>query len=501
MQIKNKSVLKELLENRLKPSVPETFNLDNICFKEQREFILDKSPWVTASCSRRAGKSIGCAVDLMLTATSNNKVTCLYITLTRSTAEKLVWPALLELNLKHGFNAKPNISKLSLTFPNGSVIYLSGCSNKAEVEKFRGLALKLVYIDEVQSFKSFIKELIDDVLAPALLDHAGSMKFIGTPAPLRRGYFWDVIQSDSYSHHKWTFWNNPYILEKSGTTHQALMDRELKRRGVSITDPSIRREWFGEWIDDTNALVCRYDRIRNGCSEIPHLTDFVIGIDLGFNDADAIAILGWHKNLKQCYLVEEIITPKQGITELLGQIEIVYKKYNPLKMVMDEGGLGKKIAEELRKRYSLPIQAAEKSRKLEFIELMNDAFRTKTLFADPKSRFAQDSLTIEWDYDKSTADKMVIKRDPHSDIFDAVLYAYRETLHWLSEPVKPKLDVRNMNNWLKYAEQDLKEVNDREQERIEQEDRERAAFEIENMDPFNTWEQNAVKYYVQNRGK
>lgn len=497
----SKSAIKELLEQRLKPTAPSSFNLEDICFKQQRDFILDQSPWVTASCSRRAGKSIGCAVDLMLTATTNSRVTCLYITLTRSTAEKLVWPALLELNLKHGFNAKPNISKLSLTFPNGSVIYLSGCSNKAEVEKFRGLALKLVYIDEVQSFKSFIKDLIDDVLSPALLDHAGSMKFIGTPAPLRRGFFWEALQSKAYSHHHWTFWDNPYILEKSKTTHQLLMDRELNRRGVSITDPSIRREWFGEWIDDTNALVCRYTASANGYTDLPHLTDYVIGIDLGFNDADAIAVLGWHKNHKVCYLVEEIITPKQGITELLGQIEVIYKKYAPLKMVMDEGGLGKKIAEELRKRYSLPIQAAEKSRKLEFIEIMNDAFRTKQLFAKGSSRFAQDSLTIEWDYDKSTPDKMVIKRDPHSDIFDAVLYAYRESIHWLSEPVKVKLDVRNKANWLAASELELREANDKQQEKLEEEQRIQMMFDIDNMDPFASYEENKIKYHLQNRNK
>lgn len=451
----NKTAIEKLLQERIKPVIPSSFNLEDICFAEQRAFIMDTSPWVTASCSRRAGKSIGCAVDLMLTAAANNAVICLYITLTRSTAEKLVWPALLDLNLRHGFGAKPNISKLSLTFPNGSVIYLSGCNNKAEVEKFRGLALKLVYIDEVQSFKSFIKELIDDVLAPALLDYAGSMKFIGTPAPLKRGFFWETLQSDSYSHHHWTFWNNPFISEKSKTTHQALMDRELKRRGVSINDPSIRREWFGEWIDDTNALVCRYDAHRNHYDTLPAvLTEYVIGIDLGFNDADAIAVIGWNKIDKRCYLVAEKVTPKQGITELMGQIAEMCKRYNPLRVVMDEGGLGKKIGEELRKRYALPIQAAEKRRKLEYIELMNDAFLTKSFMAKRDSLFAQDSQIVEWDFDKSTPDKMVVKRDPHSDIFDAVLYAYREAMHWLSEAPKPKIDVRyDRQAWIKAQEQ------------------------------------------------
>lgn len=495
----SRDTIERLLQERIKPVIPDSFKLDDICFTEQRDFILDQSPWVTASCSRRAGKSIGCAVDLMLTAASTNKVTCLYITLTRSTAEKLVWPALLELNVAHGFNAKSNISKLSLTFPNGSVIYLSGCSNKAEVEKFRGLALKLVYIDEVQSFKAYLKELIDEVLGPALLDHAGSMKFIGTPAPLKRGFFWDILGSKSYSHHHWTFWNNPFIAKKSGTTHKALMDRELKRRGVSITDPSIRREWFGEWVDDTNALVCLYDPIKNHYEELPPiLTDYVIGVDLGFNDADALAVLGWHKHDKKCYLVEEIIRPKQGITELMEQISTLNTKYAPLRIVMDEGGLGKKIGEELRKRYALPIQAAEKSRKQEFIALMNDAFRIKGLFAKNTSRFAQDSLIIEWDFDRSTPDRLYIKQDPHSDIYDAVLYAYRESLHWLSEAPKPK--VTGFNAWMEVTERELYAKMEADEAKKEWESKQNDVEQMENeYDPFKTDQENAVSFYVKNR--
>lgn len=497
----SQETIEELLLERLKPIIPQSFNLNEICFLEQRAFILDQSPWVTASCSRRAGKSIGCAVDLMLTAASHANVTCVYITLTHDTAKKLVWKSLLELNEVHQFGAKANLTELSLTFPNRSIIYCSGCSSKKEVEKFRGGHFKLVYIDEAQSFPSFLEELIDQVIGPALIDNAGSLKFIGTPGALKRGYFWDVVKSKEYSHHSWTFWDNPMIPEvRSGkATHQSLLDRELKRRGVSLNDPSIRREWFGEWIDDSNALVCQYNAAKNHYESLPAIiTDTVIGIDLGFNDADAIAVLGWNKNEKKSYLIEELITPKQGITELMNQIATMYKKYNPLRMVIDEGGLGKKIAEELRKRYTLPVQAAEKSRKQEYIALLNDAFRTKSLFAKNDSRFAEDSQIVEWDFDKSTPDKLVIKKDPHSDIFDAVLYAYREALHWLSEPIKPKEDARK--NWAKIAEAEMYAKMELEEVKKEYESKEQDYWnQVDNYDPFLTDQENSVKYYVDKR--
>lgn len=494
-----REILESLIQERMKPTIPTGFDINEICFKEQLAFVQDTSPWVVASCSRRAGKSIGCGIDLVTTCLNNANINCLYITLTFGTAKRLVWKELVNLNNKYGLGAKANVTELTLTFPNGSTIYLAGCSSTAEVEKFRGMAFKLVYIDEVQSFKSFIKELIDDVLAPALMDYAGSLKLIGTPAPLRRGFFWEALNNKGNSVHSWTFWNNPHIALKSKKTHQQMLDRELKRRGVTTNDPSIRREWFGEWIDDTNTLVCHYNAMVNDYTKLPPiLTDFVIGVDIGFNDADAIAVIGWNKHEKVCYLVEEVVTAQQGITELASQIQAVYNKYKPLKIVIDQGGLGKKVAEELRKRFQLPVQGAEKSRKLEYVAILNDALRTRAFFAKSTSRFAADSRIIEYDWDKCTPEKMVIKTDPHSDIFDAVLYSYREAIHWLSEPAKTPENSRL--NWAQIAEAELYAKMQMDEDKKEWEEKQLDAENMFNMyDPFISDEENAAMYYVRKK--
>jgi hypothetical protein len=99
-------------------------------------------------------------------------------------------------------------------------------------------------------------------------------------------------------------------------------------------------------------------------------------------------------------------------------------------MVMDTGGLGRKIAEELKVRAALPIKAAEKTRKLEYIELVNDALRTGRLLARQGSQFASDCLLVEWDATRTRGEARVISDRFHSDIADAVLYAFRESLHW-----------------------------------------------------------------------
>ena len=491
-----KEVLERLLQERIQPAALERFDPSKLCFKEQLAFIKDKSSRVVASCSRRAGKSFGCAVDLTDTCLSQPEINCLYITLTFGTAKRLVWKELLKLNKKYNLGATPNLSDLTMTYPNGSMIYLAGCSNETEVEKFLGAAYKLIYIDEIQSFKPFIKELVNRALGPTLMDYAGTMKFIGTPAPLSQGFFWDLLQNPDNSKHSWTFWNNPHIALKSKKTHQQLMEMALKDRGVTIDDASIQREYFGRWVDDTNSLVCHYDPKVNDYDKLPPiLTDFVIGVDIGFNDADAIAVIGWNKHEKVCYLVEEIVTAQQGITDLAAQIQTVYAKYKPLKIVIDQGGLGKKVAEELRKRFALPVQGAEKSRKLEYIALLNDALRTKAFFAKAESRFALDSRIIEYDWDKCTPERMVIKHDPHSDIFDAVLYGYREAIHWLSEPAKIRDNAKL--NWAQVSEAELYAKMESEQAKIQWDDKQ---AEIEKMfddyDPFLTDQENAINFYI-----
>lgn len=455
------AALQVLQERKIASAQPITqpvkFRLEDICFPEQLAFIQDPADFVTACCSRRSGKTEACVLDLLNTAYHVPGIVCLYITMTRANAERIMWSKLLEYNRVYELDGEPNVQKLSLRFPNGSVIYLSGCKDKSELDKFRGMALKLVYLDEIQGFRRFIKELIDDALAPTLADYAGKMKFIGTPNPLKTGYFWDLINSDAYAHHAWTFWQNPHIALKSGKTHEELMGRELKRRGIAITEPSIRREWFGEWADDTDALVFKYNAALNNFDGDIECTDYIISVDIGYHDSDAFAVIGWHKHKPDCFLVEESSKAKQGITELSDEIERLMKKYNPMKIVMDTGGLGKKIAEELRKRRAIPIEAADKTRKIEHIELLNDALRTNRFRARYSGLFAKDSFTVEWDYDKSTSEKRVIKAEPHSDICDAVLYGFREALHWLSTPAPVKKPRMSRAEWLKYQEQRMLE--------------------------------------------
>lgn len=453
MSIVSQKAITKALNSRKKPS--KVVALEDFLFDQQLAFVKDPRTFKVGVCSRRAGKTTGIAADLVQTAISTPDCTALYITGSRASAKKIIWDEILKFNRVHSLGGVPNIAELKMSFPNGSMVRLEGAKDDSEINKIRGQLppVKKAFIDEAQSIRdSVLITLIDDVLEAALLDYAGSLILIGTPGAIKAGYFYRIchnldeygnpLDASPWSIHAWTFFDNPFIAKKSKLSHDELLTRVLKRRGVTINHPSIQREFFGKWVSDTDSLLLHYEPITNDYKELPSIAprkyNYVMGIDLGFDDADAIAVLGWSDDSPTTYLIEEIVVPQQGITELVAQIELLRKKYEISKMVIDQGGLGKKIAEELRRRHSIPVEAADKARKMENISFLNDGLRTGRFKANKSSKFAQDSYLVEIDKDKSTSDKIKVSDKYHSDIIDAVLYAYKLSPAYAYEPPAPK---------------------------------------------------------------
>ncbi len=439
--ITKQSIKQAIIDRKVTKVENKAFKLEDFLFSEQLAFVQDPALEKIALCSRRSGKTVACAADLIKTAIENSEVVCLYITLSRNNAKKIVWKELKKINRDYNLKGQENLSELSITFPNGSQIYLSGAKDMSEIEKFRGLALKLVYIDEAQSFRAYIKDLIDDAIGPTLADYSGKLCLIGTPPPVPNGYFYDTFNNDknSFAKHSWTFWNNPFLPIKSGKTHAQILQRELSRRGVDKEDPSIRREWYGECVVDTNSLLIHYAKEKNHYEVLPKGEyTYILGADIGFNDADALAVLAWSQNSPNIYLVHEELARGQDITSLMMQVQNLRNRFPISKMVIDAGALGKKIVEELIRRHQLPFVAADKARKMENVALLNDFLRTARFKAKEDSKFAQDSFLVEIDRDKSTPDRIKVSDRYHSDIIDAVLYAFKESFAYTFQEPKQR---------------------------------------------------------------
>lgn len=430
------SSIKAEIAKRAALTAPSAFNINEYFFKKQKDFFLStRARYKVAVCSRRAGKTIGIVGDALNLCLNEPKSRVLYVTMTRENCIEIIWPDLLAAIEHYKIPCKINHQRLSVTFPNKSYFSCAGAKDKKEVSKFRGRKLRRIYIDEAQNFPAYLRTMIEDDLMPTLRDLRGEMYVTGTPGPLKRGFFYDISTGGRWESHNWTAFENPHLHSPPEKDYEKTLEEEREVRGIDKNDPSYVRETYGIWQEDKDSLVFKFDAARNISANLPEKLTYIFGIDLGFNDSDAIAVMGYNHIDGKVYLVEELLTAKQGITALMHQIDALVQKYSPVKMVMDAGGLGKKIQEELRPRYAINLEAAQKERKLEFIELLNDDLRTGKFQTKLGSQFEEDCYLVQWDINNSDPSKLQISKNFHSDICDAVLYAWRECRHYFVDPV------------------------------------------------------------------
>ncbi len=412
------------------------WNIEEYLFPEQLAFVKDPARMGMAVCSVRAGKTEACAADLIDTALKFPGTNQYYITLARSSAERIVWPVLKKINTAYSLNAFPNEAKLTLKFPNGSTVYLMGANDEAEIQKIRGVSdVALVYLDEAQAFREHIEGLVNDIVVKRLYDLNGRCRMIGTPGPVLSGYFYKCSQSDGWSHHHWTMFQNPWLFKKSGKTPEELTKADCERAGVSLEHPSIQRENFGRWVHDPSSLLLQYSHEINHYDNLPEdVYTYILGIDLGTKDADALSLLAYSPASPVTWLIEELVTPNQKTDDLAVQIRALQTKYGDMTMVADTGGLGLKVCEDLAYRYGFVIQAADKKGKMGDYRFLNNALRTGLFRAKANTRFAKDCGILHRDNDKSTPDRIVVKG--HSDAVDATLYAFAESPAYDYKPAK-----------------------------------------------------------------
>lgn len=404
----------------------------------QYNFVKDQSKYIAALTTRRAGKTTALAHRFLRTLLKHPNSFCPYIALTRDSARNIMWQIMQTESKRFHIEAQFTESNLTMTLQNGSRLQLFGADMKNFIDRLRGIKTPGAAIDEAQSFRSHIEQLIDDVLIPGTLDYVdGWVAVTGTPGPVPQGFFYDITEKrkNNYSVHTWSLFDNPYLPDP-----KKFVEDVIRQKGWSSDSPTLLREYFGRWVIDLDVLLIRY---LDHChyDQLPNLKwNYILGIDLGFNDADALAVLAWSPQDPATYLVEEIVTNKQGLTELVRQIQELRTRYTFAKMVIDEGGLGKKLAEEMRRQHQIPVHGADKTLKLQSVAFLNDAMRTNRFKAKRNSIFAEDSFRVQIDKDKTTPERIVIKDSFHSDIIDAVIYAFKESpAYTYQKPIaKPK---------------------------------------------------------------
>lgn len=439
--------------HRRKVSVPQFVDYN---FPAQAKFILDPSRKKAAICTRRAGKTNGVARMMLKSLAEMPSGDILYLGLTKNTVRRLMWePILKPLNRQLGINAEPNETTMSLKLTETSHIYCLGAdADEEEMQKLLGGKYKLVVIDEAQSFRVDMHKLVNQVLRAALSDLRGTICLTGTPDDLTSGLFFDITRQDgrrlgSWSVHEWSAADNPYMVD-------AWADEiaEIKAE-YPIADelPWFQRMYLGKWVTDTDALVYKYNSTINLISELPKKDfTYVLGIDLGFNDASAFTLFAYSSEDPCVYVIESIKKSGLIVAEVAKIIKDYRDRYEISYLPCDPAS--KQVVEELKQRYQIPLISAEKSEKDRYIEMMNSDFKLGLVkLLAPTTKSLQDEYTtLIWD--KSAARKL---EHPScaNDQADSALYGWRHCRQYLYEATikRNKTDLEVIDDfWDKEAE-------------------------------------------------
>jgi len=416
------------------------------CHDIQQHILLSKNKYIYLMAGRRSGKSAIDEKKGVEKAITKPDAKILYIGLSFTRCMELFWmPILKELE---SLGIKPKEQRRTeglITLPNGSEFHFVGNTTVDERDKLRGSQWDLIVIDEVQSQKA-LAILIEEILEPTLIDRKGQMILSGTGSRVR-GSYWEYLWSDTENHKaarfNWNIADNPFIPDYETVLQNILIDK-----GLTESSPLFIREYLGKICYDDDALVYRLQEqnyftdqeLVQWVNSQP-ITDikFTAGLDYGFEDSDAIAIVMFSSSRPERYLMYEYKGNRTGVTELADKLRegIEYIKTLPCLSAIpenskffyiyaDTAGGCKKISLELTSQYNLPIMDAFKANKDFAVEMLQDEIRQGFFKIRREGIFFDESLKTVFARTERDELTRIIDDDAfHPDMIDAILYSMR----------------------------------------------------------------------------
>ena len=450
---------KALLERRRVASLP----LLDENFAHQTGFIRDTARLKALFCTRRSAKSYTGCLYMVRECLAKPGVNCLFIGLTRQSAFKIAWKDILKvIDRKHKLGCRFNKVDLTMTFPNGSVIWLTGVdTDEEEMDKLLGQKYRLVILDEASMYSINLRNLVYGVLKPAVADERGTICMLGTASDFPKGLFYDITigTEPGWSMHKWTAYDNPYV--------KAQWDEEIKEieksRPLFMETPLFRQWYLNEWVVDTNKLVYRIHPDRNYGARPPHLSPggwtYMLGVDLGWEDDTAFVLTATHENDKTLYVVRSYNQKHMTFPMVVDKIQEFFRdsEMAPCKVIID--GAAKQGVESMKIRSAIPFEYADKQGKVDFIEILNGDLTEGKIKLGPgcKPLVEEMNCKLVW---KTVGESIVYpkKENPNlpNHLCDAFLYVWRNGYHFqkIREPRPRRLIPKYSKAWYEKQAED-----------------------------------------------
>ena len=330
----------------------------------QAAMLQDDARRLLVCCTRQAGKSTAASVLVAFRAVTQPNHLALLVSPSLRQSGEIFRKVNAVLRRVPDCPARTENNALSVTLSNGSRVV----SLPSGADTVRGYSAVDTLIEDEAAF---VDDKLNAAVRPMLAVSGGQLILMSSPNG-RHGHFFEAWErgGDAWKRHTVTAWNVPRISREF-----------LEAERAAIGPIRFAQEYECKFIAAATGAVYRVDRAKNVVNERPTngTWTYLLGIDYGFTDETAFAVVGWRENDPAVYVVETWKT--KGLTPSAAA-EVVYeleKQYEFVRIVGDTGGLGKGYAEEARRRFGLPIEAALKQNKRGYIDLLNDALASERL--------------------------------------------------------------------------------------------------------------------------
>ncbi|MFZ8934020.1 MAG: hypothetical protein ACO2ZP_08995, partial [Bacteriovoracaceae bacterium] len=219
--------------------------------------------------------------------------------------------------------------------------------------------------------------------------------------------------------------------------------------------------YLGEFSINTDSLILTFSPNNYFDVNSLNLNEYsaVVGMDLGHNDATAITVGLFHTS-KSEHLILPYSVKRSGldIEEAMLWLMEVVSNYSATGIYID--GADKQGVEYMRKRFPIPMVAADKRDKGTFLRALQSDITMKRILVDPKTcvDLLEECSSAIWDEKKKAHGHLIEDERCPVDCIDSFLYMWRHAYHYnyVSVAKKPKLDQDGY--WDTYWEEKVLEM-------------------------------------------
>ncbi len=377
----------------------------------QKTISNDKSRFRVVVAGRRFGKTFLAINELAKFARYPNQK-CLYIATTYRQAKGVIWDDLLQLLHEKNWVKKVNLSELTVTLVNNSIITLRSSDNN---QALRGTKWNFISLDE---YASMDPATWDSILRPTLSDTEGHALFIGTP--YGRNHFWDLYNNantlDDWSSYQFTTAQGGNVApEEIEAAKRDMAEREFNQE-------------YNATFEDAAGIIA-YAFSQDNVKKAPQLSPsnaLHIGMDFNTDNFAACVML---QNKDTLHVIDEIMLQNASTGDMCKEIQQRYGR-RMIFVYPDASGNQRKTSANGLTDHLILHNAGFKVRTpktnpavKDAIAAVNSRLRSTTgdikLYIDPKCKNTLDSMN-KFTYKEGS--RVPDKTSGYDHMFDALKY-------------------------------------------------------------------------------